>query len=1789
MSVILLPDKWQWQRKKHTSGSKQAYTRALKDSRDACLNHPTYYWTGEWQDLSAVLVQKWFQARYVHVGVVTASPTASSSTVTSDDEEDCRDVSAESRAATPAVPWCVLNQFLFRRVLSTLHYITYPNTASWSEWEGVLQSLFGRQLHVGEVWCWLGQEEAKALDVKRLGGDLLHPPSSAAAASLWSVEVETYRNIFHYAVLGDHLALLRLLCAAHLPWTSAGKGVMAGAGGEAGTGTGTRTAPVNQTDWEERSALHLAAEESEAGTQTQIETQIETQNQTQTGGCRLPHLLLLVQHPHVILDLTDRNDRTFLHSLLLAIRRRSTRRQRVDVHLVHQILAICLGTQNDLGREDEEGDEEEGGVGTNARGGRRPRGADLVLMQDNCGFDLLDYAIMSNVASVLAQVVEVLDAATEAPTSRSSGSCSGSGSSRLQLSEDIDWSRYLHRAILCNKASSVMAIASRLLRSQSVLVVDHDQYTVMLGGFLSFAVESHCSTALMALLTFKEFVRAVNTAESMGRGEGGGAAGVLPLPPLLAAVAQCQLHDGGRGMDMLRVLLKFGANPLIKPPHSFFSFAPPPTPTSDSDLGSSDWCSARLCALVVHDFVSAGSHPHSHPHRTCSHDNVFSFLASQCLARTPLPGGSIGRAGNVLDSSSGPDVLRTLLLTTRHACCFVPAFTRRAQADEVFISTPSSSSGHADNDVRTDGDTPTTLHYFFDYACFFRNPLISLLLTLGLKAQRLNQLHNPEYLRFHPFRLPQAATSNNKSIQLLEYLLQHTPFANLIDIQEGYSGLTPLAAACWAGNTPAVELLLRRGANPWTPMNAFLAHPSDRAQTALSRALTAWNEAVHAARRHISTPVRVAKAIQRVLLEQNGRVRSIRDRTCAALDSLRTEGLNVLAAAQWGGGQSSAPSSRARGYIGGGGGGQTQPYTLPANSIDFFNHFIWLLDVLAPHAAEALRESNGGGGSRGGSGGDLPSHHFASSRAADLSVLGAPASLIHRARRLLKQYSRQVTTATGLPPTLTSTASPSEPHSLVSLDRSVVERLRSMDKHYSALNPDTHSSSTAAAPQQPMNGIHLRMQQAGAVKYIQSVLSQWSRSLLELYSLDKELQQLPRTEAEAGLALHNLRLARHEVLCALNGYMSHQRIHTAHNYLTQPAESYSSSPLVPDSSETLYAMLFCSEPAVPLPGGEAVESLAKEGEQQRQQQLRWDNLLYTSALVGRALLPSLQLQQHQQQPRRRVEARTRSDRLWWWDAVQDRAWPLLRRLIPDMCLEESCLGMEQLVVQLVLQRAPLSLIRQLLRNGVRLGKTCAHLELAVRQGNPLLLLTLLVCGSFPTDSREFWVLLLDVFHAQPAPAFTQYIPEDKVCWADADTAVDCDGTAADNDSYAEKEAAGGVGGSGGGGICGRVNNETETGTLDQRRRSLREILKTGLESAGPEPRPRHDLPSVSAAAASAGRVTLPQSSGPYAGVFSAVPGPVCHQSTGHPSSDSDSSDSDSDSGSDARQDTCMGVQKQHIYTNKESVVRSPLGQLTLLTASCSSSHHHHEEEEGEGGYALMGVLGVHGKPVSLPVIPSIETMARERHQSLRLTEFWQNHRQLLQPADRFLLAPSHAILCTGRENDSVDGDHHGGGGGGGGNDSDANGDNESHAHDNWRGDSLSLTGVPVDSHLMTGLVRGLFQACSAFTTTLLLSALHTGGIATPSMLSLPPVECTHGLSHSSEARKSGGGGGGEAIPAIMLAARSGHVGMVHSLLEEYLFSGECASVTAPAGQDPDATQKKEATPRTRLGFEEFYR
>jgi hypothetical protein len=119
------------------------------------------------------------------------------------------------------------------------------------------------------------------------------------------------------------------------------------------------------------------------------------------------------------------------------------------------------------------------------------------------------------------------------------------------------------------------------------------------------------------------------------------------------------------------------------------------------------------------------------------------------------------------------DVVRTLLLNQKHESCSVFNNSHRANQYE---------SHHC--------------YYYFNNTKFSSNPITQSILS--------------------------TQSDGGNALHMLEYLLNHTPFIELVNMQDCFTGLNPLCAAVLIGSKASIEMLFNHGGDPSVYLNTSL-------------------------------------------------------------------------------------------------------------------------------------------------------------------------------------------------------------------------------------------------------------------------------------------------------------------------------------------------------------------------------------------------------------------------------------------------------------------------------------------------------------------------------------------------------------------------------------------------------------------------------------------------------------------------------------------------------------------------------------------------------------------------------------------------------------------------------------------------------------------------------------------------------------------------------------------------------------------------------------------------------
>jgi hypothetical protein len=473
---------------------------------------------------------------------------------------------------------------------------------------------------------------------------------------------------------------------------------------------------------------------------------------------------VLINSPNIDLTVCDRNLRTPLHLLLFL----SLQKIRMKIILFEKKVSTLI--LQILSRD-----------------------PSLFFLVDCQGLHSLDYALMIGKIPILSSLF-----------------------SHHLLPSILDYSPYLYQSLRFNQPPLVNYFVQLYLSCDTVvqLLNTSDLSGQILSDLLCYCIEKNHLKSLLVLLSKKQFVCAINSFTSSSFSLSSSSSfnnRVDRHLPLHCAINAMKFN--GR-IEPFRILDKFGVHINVPVQEQReFQTSPSRPPASHSLM------STFQAWLIQYD--------HSH---YSSHDNIFSYLcaiqSSQSVHQTPSYSSSSSPTNHYSDLSlTDPQemyfhhldsiernaiaLLREVFVKNYSLKCYLTNTSRKYQAAERWERatepTPSSSSDRV-------------LFYFWNSFSFQCNPLVTTILssqshTTRSPPWRVYQLHSSHLHQYERVRF--------LGYPLLDYLLTHTPFSELINAQEARSRLTPLAAACLSGNKTLIELLCRHGANRNMKLNAY--------------------------------------------------------------------------------------------------------------------------------------------------------------------------------------------------------------------------------------------------------------------------------------------------------------------------------------------------------------------------------------------------------------------------------------------------------------------------------------------------------------------------------------------------------------------------------------------------------------------------------------------------------------------------------------------------------------------------------------------------------------------------------------------------------------------------------------------------------------------------------------------------------------------------------------------------------------------------------------------------------
>jgi hypothetical protein len=169
---------------------------------------------------------------------------------------------------------------------------------------------------------------------------------------------------------------------------------------------------------------------------------------------------------------------------------------------------------------------------------------------------------------------------------------------------------------------------------------------------------------------------------------------------------------------------------------------------------------------------------------------------------------------------------------------------------------------------------------------------------------------------------------------------------------------------------------------------------------------------------------------------------------------------------------------------------------------------------------------------------------------------------------------------------------------------------------------------------------------------------------------------------EGGIHCYELFTERDHTKRALGRYMNHQRVHTCHNYLL--TTSAATHHLHLQHSSCSSSLLFNE-----IKTTEVYHTLF-------QRHLETEGIPFSSSPSSTPVFGPSQ-QNKCKETKKRIESFSSCHQFWWWDALETCDWDLFRVMVSDILQEESSVGIESLVVELIRSHAPSDIIHHLVR------------------------------------------------------------------------------------------------------------------------------------------------------------------------------------------------------------------------------------------------------------------------------------------------------------------------------------------------------------------------------------------------------------------------------------------------------------------------------------------------------------
>jgi hypothetical protein len=398
------------------------------------------------------------------------------------------------------------------------------------------------------------------------------------------------------------------------------------------------------------------------------------------------------------------------------------------------------------------------------------RDSSLFFLRDSQGYRPFEYSIMLGSVLIVATIF-----------------------SHHLLPPITDFSPYLHQSIRFNHPALVNYFVNLYLNCDHLITLlnTSDISGSTLAEILCYCLEKNYLKSMLVLLSKKQFICAINSFTPSPS----------PSPSLSLFLSSLSTEDSSKRlplhcavdlmkfegkMEPYRILDKFGVHVIT------YTSDTTKTPRLSRPLINPAAPDALSLIETLHTLhTSLVKIDHSKLDR---HDNIFSYL---CAIYPRYPCLDTHQFKTIERNSI--DLLREIFCNRhphlRSLKCYITHKSRKYQAAEIW------------NEESLGSDS--FLKYFCNSFSFQCNPIVTVILS--------SQSISPSHPRSSSHQLEDRIFLG---YHLLEYLLTHTPFIDLINAQEAWSQLTPLAAACVVGNRSFIELLCRHGARTDMKFNA---------------------------------------------------------------------------------------------------------------------------------------------------------------------------------------------------------------------------------------------------------------------------------------------------------------------------------------------------------------------------------------------------------------------------------------------------------------------------------------------------------------------------------------------------------------------------------------------------------------------------------------------------------------------------------------------------------------------------------------------------------------------------------------------------------------------------------------------------------------------------------------------------------------------------------------------------------------------------------------------------------